>query len=178
MPPLNTFAKNAYALKKWAFVSDYLRFVILYKEGGIYLDTDMDVIRSLDDLLINDFFSGWNRGGTDIYTGIIGATAKNPCIRNILVYYDSLDGTIYPTSPQILTECYHSMKNQKELKIFESVYFYPLLDGEIATEKRLKHAYTNHLWHESWRLYVPLRRILRRLGIIKFYHLFKKRLKI
>ncbi len=177
MPALNTFAQKAYETKKWAFVSDYLRFVILYEEGGIYLDTDMDVLKSLDDLLDYDFFSGWNRGGTDIYTGIIGASAKNPCIKNILDYYDALDGTIYPTSPQVLTECYHSVETQKELKIFESAYFYPLLDGERATEKRLENAYTNHLWHESWRSYVPLRRILRRLGIIKFYHLFKKRLK-
>jgi hypothetical protein len=55
--PLNKFVKEAYECKQWAFVSDYIRLFILYTEGGIYLDTDVVVFKSLNDMLDNNFFS-------------------------------------------------------------------------------------------------------------------------
>ena len=48
------YAKEAYEAKKWAFVSDYCRFYVLNKQGGIYLDTDVELIKPIDNLL--DFF--------------------------------------------------------------------------------------------------------------------------
>ena len=45
------YTKQAYEAKKWAFVSDYARFKILYENGGIYLDTDVEIIRPLNNLL-------------------------------------------------------------------------------------------------------------------------------
>lgn len=170
MPKLNAFAQQAYADKKWAFVSDYLRFVILYEEGGIYLDTDMDVLRSLDDLCDHTFFAGWNRTGREVYAGIIGTHAKHPYLKNILEAYENIPKGEYPTSPEIMTQCYHVYPQEDTLTIMPSGYFYPLLDGERVTQKRLKDAYTNHLWHESWRSYVPMRRFLRRIGVMKVYH--------
>lgn len=47
----NTYVKEAYEAKKWAFVTDYARFEILYKYGGVYLDTDVEIIKPLDDIL-------------------------------------------------------------------------------------------------------------------------------
>lgn len=44
--------------KKWAFVSDYVRFKILYEQGGVYFDTDVEVIKSFDDVLANGSFMG------------------------------------------------------------------------------------------------------------------------
>jgi len=170
IPSLNTFAQRAYDEKKWAFVSDYLRFYILYQEGGIYLDTDMEVLKSLDDLLDSSFFSGWDRRNEFVYAGIIGAEPKNEYIANILESYNNIDNSLYPTSPEIMTECYRQYDKKEKLMILDSSYFYPLLDGERPSQKLLECAYTNHLWYESWRSYVPLRRILRRLGLIKVYH--------
>jgi mannosyltransferase OCH1-like enzyme len=177
MPPLNAFAKQAYADKKWAFVSDYLRFYILYHEGGIYLDTDMDVLKPLDNLLKYEFFAGWNRGRREVYAGIIGAEKSNKYLKTVLDAYETIALGTYPTSPEIMTKYYKYYENKKRLTILESCYFYPLLDGEKTTEKRLENAYTNHLWHESWRRYVPLRRFLRRVGLMKLYHFFLFRLK-
>ena len=168
MPPLNSFAQKAYEDKKWAFVSDYLRFYILYQEGGIYLDTDMDVLKPLDDLLDKTFYSGWNRRGKEVYAGIIGTVKKHTYIQDILKAYEKIEIGTYPTSPEIMTQCYKQYK--EHLLVLDSRYFYPLLDGERASEKLLKYAYTNHLWHESWRNYVPLRRFLRRVGVMKIYH--------
>lgn len=48
--------RQAYENKKWGFVSDYARFDIIYEYGGIYLDTDIEIIRNIDDLLYQDGF--------------------------------------------------------------------------------------------------------------------------
>ena len=48
-----SFTKEAYEDKKWAFVSDYCRLWVLYNYGGIYLDTDIEILKPLDDLLDN-----------------------------------------------------------------------------------------------------------------------------
>ena len=47
------YMKDAYKEKKWGFVPDFARFDIIYNEGGIYMDTDVELISSLDDLLSN-----------------------------------------------------------------------------------------------------------------------------
>lgn len=51
-----SYAKEAYSLKKWAFVSDYARFKILYEVGGIYFDTDVELIKPIDDVVENGPF--------------------------------------------------------------------------------------------------------------------------
>ena len=53
----NTYVKEAYNSKKWAFVSDYVRLWVIYNFGGIYFDTDVELINNIDDLLdCNAFF--------------------------------------------------------------------------------------------------------------------------
>ena len=47
----NRYAQQAYEAKKYAFVSDYVRLAVLYEYGGIYLDTDVELVRPLDELL-------------------------------------------------------------------------------------------------------------------------------
>ena len=91
--------------------------------------------------------------------------------------YEEIESGTYPTSPKIMTQCYEKYEDKEYLFILDSRYFYPLLDGESASKVLLKDAYTNHLWHESWRTYVPLRRFLRRVGIMKVYHWFLFRFK-
>ncbi len=56
------YVKEAYNAKKWAFVSDYARFDILYKYGGLYFDTDVEVISSMEDLIENGSFIGLESG--------------------------------------------------------------------------------------------------------------------
>ena len=55
----NQYMNDAYKEKKWAFVSDYCRLDVVYKYGGIYLDTDVEVIKSFDDLLDEKMFCGF-----------------------------------------------------------------------------------------------------------------------
>ena len=55
----NLYVRQAYEAKKWAFVSDYARFWVLQKYGGLYFDTDVEVIKSFDDILENEAFAGF-----------------------------------------------------------------------------------------------------------------------
>ncbi|MDD6061365.1 MAG: glycosyltransferase, partial [Oscillospiraceae bacterium] len=55
----NLFVQQAYAHRNFAFVSDYARAQALYNEGGIYLDTDVEVLKSFDAFLENRFFAGF-----------------------------------------------------------------------------------------------------------------------
>ena len=56
----NQYIRNAYAQKKWAFVVDYARFDILNQFGGIFLDTDVELLRPIpEEILRNDAFTGF-----------------------------------------------------------------------------------------------------------------------
>lgn len=81
------YTKEAYQAKKYAFVSDYARFKIIYEEGGIYLDIDVEVLKSLDNLLINNAFTGFE-DDTKVAPGLILAAKKeNALIKEILDKY-------------------------------------------------------------------------------------------
>ncbi len=56
------FVTQAIAVKKWGFVSDYFRYKIVYENGGIYLDTDVELLKSLDSLLDDSVFFGFHNG--------------------------------------------------------------------------------------------------------------------
>lgn len=60
------YAREAYEAKKWAFVSDYARFKILYENGGVYLDTDVELLKPLDDLLEKGSFMGCENYTIDV----------------------------------------------------------------------------------------------------------------
>ena len=84
------YVREAYDAKKWAFVTDYARLKIVHDQGGIYLDTDVEVVRSLDDLLGDDAFFGLEDTGS-IATGLgFGAEAGNPVVEAMLQDYDGV----------------------------------------------------------------------------------------
>ena len=63
----NRYAQQAYEAKKYAFVSDYVRLAVLYEYGGIYLDTDVELVRPLDELLEYKGFIGMERSAPSPY---------------------------------------------------------------------------------------------------------------
>ena len=84
------FCYQAYEAKKYAFVTDYARLKIIYEEGGIYLDTDVELIRSLDTLLDNQLFFG-AEGIANVATGLgFGAVPKHPVVEENLRIYTNL----------------------------------------------------------------------------------------
>ena len=98
----NEFTKKAYEEKKWAFVSDVARLWVLYNEGGIYMDTDVEVYQSLDPFLNEEGFTGFE----DVHypvTATLGAEKGNPVIKMMLDYYDCVDFINYPNWQDFIT---------------------------------------------------------------------------
>ncbi|WP_214807863.1 glycosyltransferase family 32 protein [Exiguobacterium sp. s144] len=82
------FVKKSYTQNKFAFVSDYVRLHALYNFGGIYLDTDVEVIKPLDSLIGVKAFIGFEND-TTLMTGLIASTKKNEWILEILNFYEN-----------------------------------------------------------------------------------------
>lgn len=165
IPMDHPYVRRMYAEKKWAFVSDYVRFWALEKEGGIYLDTDTEVLRSFEELREHPAFYGKTKDGVTA-AGVIGAIPNHASIAAIVRVYDNLTETdhVY-TSPQIVTRVL-SENIYPDVTVYDYQYFNPCDDGEWCTSEKLKKAYTRNHWAESWVPYARLRKILRRLGIM------------
>ena len=158
----NQYVKEAYEAKKYAFVTDYVRLFSLYTQGGVYMDTDVEVIKNLDQLLVHKSFSGFENE-KEIPTGIMASEPKLDIFRYLLNYYKDRkfikeDGTIDNTTNVIIIT---SMMLEKGLKpnntlqtvedftIYPKEYFCPV---EYSTKKKkaTKNTYTIHWFAGSW----------------------------
>jgi hypothetical protein len=84
------YVRQAYEAKKWAFVTDYVRLDVVCRHGGIYLDTDVEVIKSLDPLLNHDCFIG-RQPGFQVNTGAgFGCIAEHLVIKIMLDDYKDI----------------------------------------------------------------------------------------
>lgn len=90
------YTKEAYEAKKWAFVSDYVRFRVLYNYGGLYFDTDVEVIKPIDDIIARGNFMGYEcpsevgAAPRDVAPGLgLGVNPGLDLIKSILEEYDN-----------------------------------------------------------------------------------------
>lgn len=88
------YVKEAYEMKKYAFVSDYVRFWVLYNYGGVYFDTDVEVVKDLNDIIAKGAFMGVEKNGIPggqfpmVAPGLgIGCEARLPIFKIILDNY-------------------------------------------------------------------------------------------
>ncbi|MFD0864100.1 glycosyltransferase [Sungkyunkwania multivorans] len=150
----NRFYKNALRKRKYAFVADYVRAKVLFEEGGVYLDTDMLLVRSVDDLLKYDFFIGEEVSGR-IAFGLFGARPKHRFLEKMLAFYNSnyFDNFSRP----VITHKFSPLINKDTISTNEVIlappYFYPLPyeQKEADHHSFLKpESYAVHLWDHSW----------------------------
>ncbi len=123
----NQYVYEAYQSKKYAFVTDYVRLYVLYLYGGIYMDTDVEVLKPLDCFLKLPAFSGFERYNK-IPTGIIGSEKNNKWIELLLRDYD--------TRTFMLDDGKLDMTTNVELITNKSIANYPLILNN--TEQHLK----------------------------------------
>lgn len=83
----NLWVKQAFETKKYAFAADYIRLYAVYNYGGIYLDTDVEVVKSFNDLLHRPYFA-CTEGLNIIEAGVFGAQKNNTWVKQSLDYYD------------------------------------------------------------------------------------------
>lgn len=167
-PMEHPFVQSAYKAQKYAFVADYVRFWALYHIGGIYLDTDMYVLRSFSPLLQAQFFCGWEtatedaagqcapaEAGSTVSCGALGACALGACARDILNRYDELlfdEAHIAEyVIPRIITPI---IRQHPEVTIYPYDYFYPYPYNCRMEPNFMKYATSRtlaiHLWDLSW----------------------------
>ena len=151
----NRYIEEAYAAKKWAFVSDYIRARVIYEQGGIYLDTDVRVIDKLDELLTNRAFIGFENKDY-LSAAIFGAESGHPFIKDILNYYVGLDfkfdknnqmaGVNSLSVTDILKENYDLKTGNFEQLLKDDIHVYS--DGVLCNPSA--YSKTIHLFTGTW----------------------------
>lgn len=159
----NRYAKEAYEMGKWAFVTDFARLEIIYEHGGIYLDTDVELLKSFDDLLEYEGFMGFQEGNR-IATGLgFGAEAHHPLIKELLKDYENIpfiledgsyDKTACPERNRVaLLRLGLNENNEKQvvngISMFPSDYFSPV-NYYTGKMKITSNTYSIHHYAASW----------------------------
>lgn len=153
----NDFTKKAYENKKWAYVSDVARLYILYNEGGIYMDTDVEVYKPLDQFLDNEGFIGFEDTHY-LSSGTIGAEKNNNVIKYALDYYNCIDFIQYEnwqdyikyqeTSPCILSNLFELLGLNRDLDKEQHIKHFTIYPKSYFHTK--DEGYTYHSWNGSW----------------------------
>lgn len=158
------FVKGAYENKKWAFVSDYVRIYALYNEGGLYLDTDMKVLKDISNLTEDEMFMGKEDSGY-IGTAVMWVKEKeNKYLKEILDYYNNIgifnSEILYDyANPVIISKILNKYESKIDVKgikvidgkvkIYPRDYFYPL-NYNYSEKVYTENTCMVHLFNATW----------------------------
>ena len=179
------YTQEAYEAKKYAFVSDYARFWILYKYGGVYFDTDVEVIRPLDEIINRGAFMGCEIDGLDPHYGDIAVApglglaveAGHEVYKAILEKYAELrfyneDGSLDTTTvvqhttrvlKQFGLQNITGIQNINNIYIYPQCYFNPF-DDATGRLNKTSDTYTIHWFSKTWLNVTPARQWLSRMA--------------
>ena len=176
------FTKEAYEAKKWAFVSDVARLDIVYNHGGIYLDTDVELLRSLDPFLENQAFMGFEQG-RKVATGLgFGAEKGNPVIKANLDAYNEIsftaeDGNIDEIACPIITtsvleqiglERKDMFQQLEGIAIYPTSVFCPMLYSDGTADVK-EDTVSIHRYAASWTTEEEKQKMQKRVDIYTKY---------
>lgn len=145
----------------YAFMADYLRIKILYEQGGIYIDTDVQAIKSLDPLLDRNLILGYEECTIDVVnkqigTGLIASEKGNWFIEKIHYFYnnDIMNSDMF-IIPVIMTDIYNKLSEEekRKIEILSKEYFSPYDSGggkRFSTELITDNTYAIHWFSYSW----------------------------
>ena len=133
------YTKQAYEAKKYAFVSDYARFWILYHEGGLYFDTDVEIVGNMDEIIARGPFMGIEQGASldgkpMVAPGLgLAVEAGHPFYDKMLQVYANQSFINYNGSHNNMTivtyttrELYaHGMKPSEDMQEVDGIWIYP-----------------------------------------------------
>ena len=167
------YVRQAYEARKFAFVSDYVRLWGLEKFGGVYMDTDVKVLKSYEPLLNDTVFIGLEESKAHLPgTCVMGCEAHCQWVRDMLALYDDIsfvkpdDSLVLTTNVQrmgvvmmreLMNERLTSERYWREnqyiekwgLRIYTHDYFSPITSTRVI--RKTKNTYSIHYFAESWR---------------------------
>jgi len=154
--PKNDFIIHHLNAGNWAFVADYVRLYALYKEGGIYLDTDFEVLKPFDPLLNHEGFLAY-QDQEYVTNGIAGSVKGNVYYQDCMNYMDDrfVKNKPFHISPIVTT----NVLNNKayNMKVYSSDYFYPYNPYDdtknisiLMVNMISDNTYAIHHWAKSW----------------------------
>lgn len=157
------YVREAYDNRKFAFVTDVVRLYALYHEGGIYMDTDVEVLKSLDRFLFHTAFSGFE-SYVNIPTGIMASEKGGAFCKDNLDYYNGRhfvkqDGSFDMTTNVVTITNYMLPRGLKQDNTYQDfpnlVTFYPKdyfcpIDQVTKRLKLTENTYTIHHFSGSW----------------------------
>lgn len=196
------YTKEAYQLKKYAFVSDVARFWILYHEGGIYFDTDVEIISSFDEIVSKGAFMGVEshcKAGElpNVNPGLgLGAEKGNPVMKSIFNYYKTLSflneegeknpGTVVTHTTYVLSEQY-GLQSSNDIQELDGITIYPMdyfcpFDDLTGVLKPTENTRSIHWFAKTWTdrpmWYFKMTRVLHRIFGVRFFNSIKSLLGI
>lgn len=153
--------------KQYAFASDYARYYVLSQHGGIYLDVDVEVVRSFDPLLDNRCFLGYEAKNR-LNSAVVGAEPDNSFVSCCMKLMEERFSQSKPflIAPELANE---GLKHSQEVTCYPETYFYPYNPyDDVRQVKQLMVAditgstYAVHHWEKNWKmgLLSKLRRVL------------------
>lgn len=155
VPPWLRCREEFYAAKTHAGRSDVLRYEILAKHGGIYLDTDVEPLRSFDELLDDDRpFAGWEDQNLLCPT-VMGSPSEHPAIEALLVALPRWSKAHRGAPPNQQTGPYFltsQWRDRTDVRLLPPVAFYPVgwWEKHRLTEDAPPESYAKHHWAAGW----------------------------
>lgn len=155
----NPYTKYVYDNKKYAFLSDYARLQIIYQEGGLYFDVDVEIVRPLDELLSHKAFFGFETKEY-VNTGVgFGAESGNSIVASMLSEYDKLlDGNSGTIGCPILNTAAlkkHGLVQDGRKQFIDGAVIYPIqcfnpYDDPTGRLNKTSDTYSIHWFAKSW----------------------------
>lgn len=140
--------------------ADFARYEVVHRFGGVYLDTDMECVRSLDPLLDGcGFFAGREPSG-NVGSAIFGAAPSHPIVREVIerlpasCYLHPRDELSHTAGPMVLNRVLRggAWEGRPDVRIFPAAYFYPYAGWEPwHSQETFPRAYAVHRWGHSWK---------------------------
>lgn len=171
------WVEQACEAKKWAFAADYIRLYALYNFGGIYLDSDVEVLKSFDGLLDRPYFfckehtPDMIENSLSIEAATMGCLPKNDFIGKCLEFYKNQhfinpDGSFNMiTLPTVMARVYQSFK---QIEILPMEYFSPKNTRTLAIEKT-ENTYSIHHFNGSWHSLAQQKHVALRTKMCSLY---------
>jgi mannosyltransferase OCH1-like enzyme len=165
--------------QNYAQMADVLRYEILLKYGGVYLDTDFECLRNIDPILVGVRNFACSEDGRSISVSIIGAMPNSIyMVRSINALPDKIGqvNTAMETGPGLLTRVLLDGGLAEDFTLFPRKWFYPYRCHELhRVNEHFPDAYAVHRWDGSWgdsdnrfftRVYRKIKSMLRRYSVV------------